>query len=322
MYTKCRFTGKKLLKPGLKLIGAKTKFRDLLYQLMNPHDIYIEPFAGSTTVLVGKAPASMEFIGDTNEYLMDYIHTLQDNPGEFWEEFQCQLPMLHEGQKEYFEEIRTWLTESFSRQERSLFFYMVTKTCTNGIFRLRKRDGACNSSFCKQTHARGWFTREWFDAVVNRYQEVTAVHGEYQTTIEMANDYMGKQFLFLDPPYRFKKGDNGAGTVTTYNGQKFMDGDFIELKQVMDNFPGDILMTINDDEWTRRLFKDYYQVQHDVNYSCSRSGTQGRGAHPELLVSTYPIKERYAELKSQLDAKKEAKTGVRKRSARQSSGLD
>lgn len=311
MFTKCRWTGRQILKPGLKLIGAKTKSRDLLYQLMKPHDIYVEPFAGSTTVLVGKAPAAMEFIGDTNSYLVDYVKTLQspELSEEFWSIFEFHLVKLHNEGKEHFLYMRDWVTKTIPRYERAVFFYMISKACMNGVWRQRK-DGKVNSSYCGQSTGRGWFSREWFDKVVDRYSEVTALNCPYQETIEFANDFNGNQFLFLDPPYRYRRESNGAGTVTTYNGQRFLDKDLEELREVMDNFPGDILMTINDDEWTRRLFHEYCIVPHEISYSCSQTNS-GRGAHPELLVANYEIKSKFQELKSQLeDAKKEAKTGA------------
>lgn len=309
MYTTCRFTKKRLLKPGLKLIGAKTSSRDLLYQLMEPHDVYIEPFAGSTTVLTGKAPSPIEIIGDTNEYLRDYVRTLQKMPEEFWSQFEYHLPLLVEGKKERFLYCREWVTKNIPSYERAIFFYLISKACFNGIFRLGAT-GACSSSYCGQTHARGWFSREWFDKVVERYSSVQFVHGDYRETIRQGANIPRTKQLFLDPPYRFRASGNGAGTVTTYNGQKFLDKDFEELKEQLDVFSGKFLMTINDDEWTRRLFSNYEIVPHQINYSASQTPA-GRGLHGELLIANYEITSRFKELKSSLqDAKKETKSGA------------
>lgn len=322
MYTTCRWTGAQLLKPGLKLIGAKTKSRDLLYMLFPEHDIYIEPFAGSTTVLVGKAPSPIEIIGDTNEYLYAYITALQNFPKAFFELYLSELDYLHAGKKDSFSKLKDRVTKCETVIERAILFYLITKTSFNGIWRLSPLDGRCTSTYCQQTHARGWFTGAWFDAVVERYKGVQFINGPYEWTINTAKGFSGEKFLFLDPPYRYRKGNNGAGTVTTYNGQKFYDEDFIKLKEVLDSFNGKFLMTINDDQWTRDLFKDYNVIGHEISYSCSESGTKGRGAHPELLVANYPIQEKFDSLKSTLDARKEAKTKVRKRTSSKPSGSD
>lgn len=311
MYTKCRFTGKKLLKPGLKLIGAKTKSRDLLYQLFPEHDVYIEPFGGSTTVLVGKEPVPVEMLGDTNKYLIEYYaKALQKAPYEFYYEYTKELNKLQSYGKDRFVWIRDMITDPVMRTwvEAAVWFYLVTKTCMNGIWRLNK-DGKCNSSYCGQTTGRGFFTREWFDAVVDRYYDVEFYCQEYQKTIELGATRFGNRFLFLDPPYRYRIAKNGAGTVTTYNGQRFFDKDFVELRDILRTFPGKFLMTINSDDWTKELFSEFEIVEHEINYSCSQTKS-GRGNHFELLIANYEIKSKFQELKSQLDAKKEAKTGT------------
>lgn len=54
MYTTDKYTGAKLLKSPIKLIGAKTNNhgRDLIYALAPPHIRYRELFMGSAGVLI------------------------------------------------------------------------------------------------------------------------------------------------------------------------------------------------------------------------------------------------------------------------------
>lgn len=308
-YTKCRFTGKQLLKPGLKLIGAKCNLKDLLYQLMPEHEVYVEPFVGSTAVVTGKAPAPIEIVGDTNTYLFNYFLTLRYNPEGFWNLYEKELELLHAGGRDRFIEIRDKVTLERDRDLRAVWFFLITKVCYNGIWRLNNETGLCNSSYCKQTNGRGWFTKEQYEAVLKRYENLTFINKSYQETLRYALPFEGEKLYFFDPPYRQRQGANGAGTVTTYNGQVFTDEDMVELKEELWRLPGKFLMTINDDEWTRELFSGFYQVQHNVHYQCSNTNA-GRGPHPELLVANYPIEARYMELKSCLDAKKKVKTGA------------
>ncbi len=317
-YTKCRFTDKQLLKPGLKLIGAKCNLKDLLYQLMLPsHEVYVEPFVGSTAVVTGKAPSPVEIIGDTNDYLFNYFLTLRHKPEVFWDLYEKELELLHAGGKARFIEIRDKVTLEHDKDLQAVWFFLITKVCYNGIWRLNNETGLCNSSYCKQTHGRGWFTREQFDAVLKRYENLIFINKSYRQTLEFVLSFKGDKFYFFDPPYRQRDKDNGAGTVTTYNGQVFTDEDMVDLKEELWRLPGHFLMTINDDEWTRLLFKGFYQVQHNVRYQCSQTNA-GRGPHPELLVASYPIAEKYNEcmelIKSKVDAKtQKAKSGTRKR---------
>jgi DNA adenine methylase len=276
MNTKDRYTGATILKSPLKLIGAKTKIRDLLYRYFPEHKTYCEPFMGTAGVLIGKVETEHEVIGDLNEYAINFFEAIKHQPDWFWQCYEVELERLRENGVDRFNELKKLVVSPYINWvHRAVCFYLITKVCMNGIWRLNKA-GECNSSYCGQTHGRGFMDRPWFDAVRARIQHITFVNYEYSKTL----DFYPSDFTFLDPPYH--------DCMTTYNGIGWGDEHFIKFARKIDCIKGRWLLTINDDRFIRELFRGYDQVEHKVNYSCSQTNS-GRGFKNELLIANYDI---------------------------------
>ena len=292
MHTKDRFTGEKILKTPLKLIGAKTKVRDKLYQYFPRHDVYLEPFLGSGSVLIGKPKVETEVVGDLNAHAINFFQMMQEHPESLYDEIQLQLQDFSwepdkEVDKKIFLSIRDTLIPQpllGDRIKQAASFYVVTKACFNGIYRTDEK-GKCNSSFCGTTKGRGWITPEWYDAVFKRIEGVKFAEMDATDFIlNYARSYLnpGREvFMFCDPPYRLCQ--------TTYNGLAFSDFDHFCLANNLKVFGEKemkFMVTLNDDEYVRELYKDYTILAHSVVYSCSQT-PNGRGAKSELIIMNY-----------------------------------
>lgn len=303
-YDLCPFDGHKILRPSLKLIGGKTKLRGFLYAFFPKHSVYIEPFMGTGGVLIGKPRCEYEILGDLNWYAINYYRVLQRQPEAFWEHMnKAYAQFLEEPEymfklfKEYVVSDTTTITDS----HRAVYFYLITKHCMNGIWRLNS-GGYCNSSFGKETKGRGIFTREWFDAVRERINGVYFDNEDYRDTVSNALLFEGVPFIFLDPPYHDCK--------TTYNGIGWGDKDFQIFADYMEKWSEKAkwMLTINDDPFIRDLYKGYTIIDHEVFYSCSQTAA-GRGRMKELIITNYDAKECFDEYaRIAVDAKKETRT--------------
>lgn len=298
MYTKSRITQEKLLKSPLKLIGAKTRSRDLLYHMFPTHKAYIEPFLGSGSVLIGKPKAEIEYVGDINKYVIDFFNRFD---GYFFQELQYFVEGI-----ETAEDPKAWWISLRDHEMPEhligVWFYMITKYCMNGIFRKNKK-GECNSSFCGTVKGRGILTREWFEAVEERIFPTDEdliptkfLHANYEQLLiylYQNTDLLGKRstFIFCDPPYRYRD-KSGEGCVTTYNGIKFVDRDqqtlFTYLTKVCSGSKW--MLTINKDSFIMDLYKDFYMYDHIVSYSCSQT-IDGRGPKTELIITNYDLQD-------------------------------
>jgi len=287
MYTKHPHTGERLLLPGLKLIGAKNKTRGLLYEYFPSQDLYseyVEPFMGTAGVLIGKRIDPIENTGDLNRYAINYYKTLQDSPEDFYNLMISEWKNLKSIGKPYFNSLKQNVTRTSDLVEQSVNFYLITKHCMNGIWRLNKA-GECNSSYCGTTDGRGIFSREHFEKVVERIENVNFTYGDYSVLLDQVQDNK-EAFVFLDPPYLLKSQEVPDGCVTTYNGCKFTLTDHLALHDSLSNGKYKFLLTINDCAYIRNLYKDFNLFSFDVFYSCSQT-PGGRGKKGELIITNY-----------------------------------
>jgi len=70
------------LKSPIQYFGAKQQIAEHLVELMPAHQGYIEPYAGSLSVLLAKPPAKIEVVNDLDRRLMTFWRVLRDRPDE------------------------------------------------------------------------------------------------------------------------------------------------------------------------------------------------------------------------------------------------
>ena len=309
-----RFTGRRLMFPSTKLFGAKTRNRDILYHLF-PRGFYyrfIDVFMGTGGVLL-ETPVGRKRRGcDINEDVINYYHVLQQSPEEFWDEFQVEMEELFEFGpdaadygRECYEGYRNYLNTPDQDHKNypvtwALCFYMMTKLGYNGLASRRNKKGKLNCPYCKQIRGRGFFTREWFDYIVNNIKDVEFQNWDFRHTLGRSQQ-SEFSFFFCDPPYRETAKKNKR---QDYNGMEFTDDDHTELRDLLKWSRSQWMLTINDDDFTRELYKDFYVYPHEnFAYSCSQT-PEGRGKRPELLVTNYEIKEDlWKQVQQAVDAK-------------------
>lgn len=304
MYTKHPNTKEKILLPGLKLIGAKNKTRGLLYEYFpspGSYERYIEPFMGTAGVLIGKPKDSIEEVGDLNLYAINYYKVLQTHPEEFFTKLLQEWEVLKSLGKPYFNQMKLSVTRTKDLVEQAVYFYLITKHCMNGIWRLNK-NRECNSSYCGTTQGRGIFKIDHFNAVVERIEKVNFHYSDYRVLLNHANyvpqislvnkakgvEYIKAEetFVFLDPPYLLRSPEVPDGCVTTYNACKFLLSNHQELFLFLQKANYKWMLTINDCQYIRDLYKDYNMFSFDVFYSCSQT-PGGRGKKNELIIANY-----------------------------------
>lgn len=69
--------------PPMKYFGGKTKIRKEIIKKMPPHQTYVEPFAGSGTVLLAKPPSKREVLNDKSPEIMK-VHKSVKARAQVW----------------------------------------------------------------------------------------------------------------------------------------------------------------------------------------------------------------------------------------------
>jgi DNA adenine methylase len=84
-------------------------------------------------------------------------------------------------------------------------------------------------------------------------------------------------FFFLDPPYWYIPGYK----------YDFDKEDFIDLTGILGDITGKFMMTINDTEEVRGIFKEFLIQEATLKYSMSTTAESRAKTRTELLISNY-----------------------------------
>ena len=69
-----------VIRPPFPYFGSKQTIAEQIVSFFPEHDHYVEPYAGSLSVLLAKKPSKMETVNDLDEVLMTFWQVLRDRP--------------------------------------------------------------------------------------------------------------------------------------------------------------------------------------------------------------------------------------------------
>jgi DNA adenine methylase len=271
-----------LLKSGMKIIGGKlgsTKDsgRSRMYKYAPENaNVYLEPFLGSGNVLIGKPESEIELVNDLNPDVINFYKVMQAHPLKLYRMIEFLTGGMTE---EYWQHMK--VNKPTDPIEQAAWFYCLVKYANNGIVRYNQ-SGMCNSSFCKTLKGRGIYDPDWFELVYDRVKNVKFYNMPFDKFLLLFHAMFEpeKTWVVLDPPY--------SRVQTTYNGVYWTDNAHVVLRNTLENLNYRWLLTINDSEYVRELYKGFNIVSHNVHYGCSNTPS-GRGPKPELIITNYPI---------------------------------
>ncbi len=70
------------MKPPVPYFGGKTTLAPTIAALLPPHRHYVEPFCGSLSVLLAKAPSDHETVNDLDERIVTFWRVLRERPAD------------------------------------------------------------------------------------------------------------------------------------------------------------------------------------------------------------------------------------------------
>lgn len=69
-----------MIQPPVPYFGSKQRIADQIVKTFPPHRHYVEPFAGSLSVLLAKEPSVLETVNDLDGDVMTFWRVLRDDP--------------------------------------------------------------------------------------------------------------------------------------------------------------------------------------------------------------------------------------------------
>lgn len=291
-------------------VGGKKALRELIYQRM-PKDYgrYIEVFGGGGWVLFGRKPdASMEVYNDYNADLANLFRCVKERPLALLKELNF-LPLngrdefnvlkkyleKEEFTSEYlreelelaenclsppqFEEIKAILIENATMSDvkrAAAFFKLIRYSYGSG----------CTSYSCQPFDIRKTFHLIWSGS--RRLKDTVIENKDFEALILQYD--RDNAFFYCDPPYYQTEGHYEV---------EFKKEDHVRLRDTLKQCKGKWLVSYNDCEYIRELYKGYYiEAVTRINNLAQRY--EGGCEYPEVLISNYDTAERLRDAPMQI----------------------
>jgi len=255
------------LKSPIGRIGGKSKLSKEIINLFPKHNHYIEVFGWWMSVLFSKQESKLETVNDINNDLVNLFETIKYHP-QTLSHYLNQLFIS----REIFNNIKKGIYKPKNNIGRAAFFYYLISQSFGSAgnnFAMASKSGrkpkSIYKSFIKWSQRLKFVTIEnmSFDKLITKYDNNT------------------DNFFYCDPPY--------------YNYEKYYKSGFtkeqhILLRDTLKNIKGKFLLSYNDCEEIRELYKDFnIKSSKPIEYTLGKNASWKRKVVSELYISNYEI---------------------------------
>ncbi|WP_337604562.1 DNA adenine methylase [Anaerotignum lactatifermentans] len=296
-------------------IGGKRLMREFLIARFPPHyDKYVEVFGGAGWVLFAKKPERFEVYNDANSNLTNMFHVVKHKPMSFVKE----LGFLPLNSRAEFDLMLDWHRKQdfslpYQTEEMALakiylspidfreYKELITTQAELGDVRraatfyklIRYSYAAGGNSFngqpvnIAQTYRTIWLAnRRLNENGVKSSSEMALAGGNPGKGVIIQNKSFEviialydspTTFFYLDPPY--------YGTEKQYEELFTLELHYL-LREVLGKIEGFFMLSYNDCEFIRELYKDFYITPFERLNSIAQKYTPG-GMFKELVITNY-----------------------------------
>ena len=274
----------KKMSPVLKWAGGKTQLIEPIRAKMpKTYNHYYEPFVGGAAVLLNVSPRKA-FINDINAQLTNLYSQLKlsvNNVIDLVNEID-KIPCTKEIYYDIREKYNSKISEQKFDAECAALMIWINKHCFNGLYRV---------------NGKGFFNVPYNNKVGGKSideQNIKAISDylrECDITItcldfEKACDGVAKgDFVYFDSPY---VPESETANFTTYTSDGFTLADHERLAalfQKLDRVGAKIMLSNNDVQLVRELYKGYNIQSLDVKRMINRNA--GKRTGKEVLITNY-----------------------------------
>ena len=245
------------MKSFIPWIGGKSLLaKTIIGMFPKDFDRYIEVFGGAGWVLFGRDKhANLEVYNDAEGQLVNLFRCIKYHAEAVQHEIDGYL-----NAREFFEDIKAQIDmQGLTDIQRAARFFL----------QIRMSYGADRRTYgCSKKNLVS--TTDYLTSVKERLNGVVIEHKDFENLIKVYD--RDKALFYLDPPYH--------GTEKHYN-VGFNEADHERLKQCLNGIKGRFILSYNDDEYIRNLYKDFNI--HEVE----RANNLSSGQYKELIITNY-----------------------------------
>lgn len=236
------------LQPVMRFPGSKFRLADWITEHLPPHQLYLEPFAGSLTVLMAKRRSPVEIVNDLDSRIVNFWRVLRDDSATLAE----KIALTPWSREEY----------SFSKEPtddpiEAARRFVVTCWQSRGMtvegnagWRLDTRANNCTAMVWERLPER-------IRLVARRLFGVQVEHGPALSIIER---HQGTGVcLYCDPPYRLD-----TRTRALYR-HELDDADHEALLEALQGHSGAVLLSSYPDPLYEARLADWQLLKAPAN---------------------------------------------------------
>ncbi|MBF0453617.1 MAG: DNA adenine methylase [Magnetococcales bacterium] len=247
-------------------VGGKFLLAKTIVPMIPDHVCYAEPFAGAGWILFRKDPSKSEVLNDLNGEVVNLYRVVQRHLEEFVRQFKWALTS-----RKMFEWAREVPPEGLTDIERAARFFYLHRLCFGGRMSGTKTFGYSATGPASLNLLR---IEEDLSAAHIR---LNGVHIENLPYAELIKRYdRPGTFFYVDPPYFNCEDHYGKGL--------FCREDFSRLADVLGGIKGKFLLSLNDTQEIRTIFRSFQIDEASTRYSCANSKSI---PVVELLIRNY-----------------------------------
>jgi DNA adenine methylase len=253
-------------------VGGKKLLRKAIYEYFPKvesggknkptFDRCIEVFGGAAWLLFYKdCHAPFEVYNDVNGELVNLFRCVKAHPHELAREIDLNL-ISRERFLDYTNQDPQYLTDI---QRAARFMYMI------------------KYSFCSKTTSFGANNRllpslELMREVAQRLGQVIIENNSYERIIKQYD--RPNSLFYLDPPYYTTEKYYNIGKTN------FGHDDHVKLRDMLSDIKGKFILSYNDDEFLRELYKDF-NIHAISRHNNMTTHTGKAGKFKELIITNY-----------------------------------
>jgi len=254
------------MKSFLAYMGGKSLLTNKIIPRIPDHNCYCEVFAGAAWLLFKKEESTVEIINDINTDLVTLYRVVQNHLDEFIRYLRWILVSRAE-----FERFKAANPETLTDIQRAVRYYYLLKLG----YAARIKSPSFSVATTSRPRLNLLRIEEELSAVHLRLSQVYIENKDYRTFIPKYDK--PDTFFYLDPPYH--------GCEDYYGDGIFNREDFTVLRDLLNAINGKFILSINDVDDIRDLFKDFNIESVETSYSAAGANKKKRVS--ELLISNF-----------------------------------